>query len=456
MAIHKLTPRFAQTTKTKGMYADGGGLYLQVGSGGGAKSWIFRYHVEGRGDRQMGLGPFHTIGLAEARKLARQCREMRLDGIDPLEARKAKRLALKLAEAKNMTFADCAQECLDQRANDWVPSTTRGARRLVRTYLLPALGSLPVNVVERPQVHNVLKPLYETKPATAVKVQDYLAAILNWAMAKDYRPTGVNPAARSGPISTLLPKVGNRKIKHHASLAYQEIGAFMAGLRNFRPKNRQGIEETEESLNALLLQFIILTAVRTSQAREARWEEFNLNTKVWTCPPERTKFGKVSKTAHVIYLSAPALQVLKTMQVRQAADRTAGEYVFTYGQQDAPRMGQQMVGQPIMGDTHLIKFLQNTLGRKDLTVHGFRSSFKSWQVDHYPLFEIAGEMALDHAVGTEVRRIYARDAKMIKQRRQLMDAWAEYCGRPEPLDAKGYPDADSPANGQVRRTSRCQ
>ncbi len=119
-------------------------------------------------------------------------------------------------------------------------------------------------------------------------------------------------------------------------------------------------------------------------------------------------------------------------------------------------MGQQMVGQPIMGDTHLIKFLQNTLGRKDLTVHGFRSSFKSWQVDHYPLFEIAGEMALDHAVGTEVRRIYARDAKMIKQRRQLMDAWAEYCGRPEPLDAKGYPDADSPANGQVRRTSRCQ
>jgi hypothetical protein len=127
------------------------------------------------------------------------------------------------------------------------------------------------------------------------------------------------------------------------------------------------------------------------------------------------------------------------MKARQAADGTAGEYVFVYGQQDAPRLGQQMVGRLITGETHLIKFLQNTLGRKDLTVHGFRATFKSWQVDHYPHFEIAGEMALDHAVGTEVRRIYARDAKMIKQRRQLMDAWAAYCGRTEPLDAKIIP-----------------
>jgi integrase len=295
-----------------------------------------------------------------------------------------------------------------------------------------------VNVIGVNQVYDVLKPLYETKPATGLKVRDYLAAILNWATAKEYR-TGVNPAAWSGPISTLLPDVSNRNVKHHSALPHQDIGTFMAGLRNFRPKNREGIEETEESLNALLLQFIILTAVRTGQAREARWKEFNLDTKIWTCPPERTKTGKRSKAAHVIYLSAPVLHILKTMEARQAADGTKGEYVFVYGQQDAPRMGQQMVGQPIMGDTHLIKFLQNTLGRRDLTVHGFRSTFKSWQVDHFPTYEIAGEMALDHAVGNEVRQIYARDATLVGQRRLLMDAWGEYCGRPEPLDAKVIP-----------------
>jgi integrase len=478
MAIHKLTASFVQSVKTKGMYPDGGGLYLQVGPGGRAKSWIFRYNLpterreaecqgtadteteikrqqekehgeqRDRRDRHMGLGPLHTIGLEEARERARRCREMLLDGIDPLKQRKSDRLARKLAEAKNKTFDDCADEYEKRNEKEWVPSTKRAAKRLIRTYLRKALvllspgscsdssasdavklGDLPVNVIGVPQVEEVLKPLYETKPATALKVHGHLEGILSWAIAKEYR-TGPNPAEWSGPISELLPSL---KTKHHAALPYQQIGTFMAELRNFRPKDREGNTENEECLNALLLQLVILTTVRTDQARGARWNEIDLDAEVWTCPPERTKTGKVTAEPHVIYLNAPALQILKTLKARQAADGTAGE---VYGRQDAPRLGQQMVGKPITGDTHLIKFLQNTLGRKDLTVHGFRTAFKSWQVDHYPHLEIAGEMALDHAVGTEVRRIYARDARMTKQRRQLMDAWGEFCGRTEPLDAK--------------------
>jgi integrase len=216
---------------------------------------------------------------------------------------------------------------------------------------------------------------------------------------------------------------------------------FMEELRNFRPKNQEGKIESEESLNALLLQFIILTAVRTREAREARWEEFDLHTGVWTCSSVRT----MAVTKPVVYLSVPALQILRAMKARQAADGTAGEYVFVYGQQDASRLGQQMVGKPITSETHLVKFLQNTLGRQDLTVHGFRSTFKSWQVDHFPNYEIAGEMALGHTVGTAVRRIFARGATMIKQLRQLMDAWGEFCGRTEPPIRQDHPDA----SGQV-------
>src|SRR5258708_1715870 len=130
MAIHRLKPRFVETVKAKGMYADGGGLYLQVGEGGGAKSWIFRYHVEGRGDRQMGLGPTHTIGLAEARERARKCREQRLDDIDPIEARDAARLAQRLEAAKQVTVATCADEWMELKSPELRPSSKRYVRQI--------------------------------------------------------------------------------------------------------------------------------------------------------------------------------------------------------------------------------------------------------------------------------------------------------------------------------------
>src|SRR5262249_44396140 len=123
MAIHKLTPRFVATVTEKGMYLDGGGLYLQVGDGGKAKSWIFRYHVEGRGDRQMGLGPLNTIGLAEARDRAAQCRVQRLDGIDPIEARKLATLAQKQKAEKQVTFRQCAEEWLERNSAHWAQNT---------------------------------------------------------------------------------------------------------------------------------------------------------------------------------------------------------------------------------------------------------------------------------------------------------------------------------------------
>jgi integrase len=466
MAIHKLTSRFCETVKKNGMYADGGGLYLQVTNNGEGKSWLFRYHVQGRGDRQMGLGSFYTFPLTEAREKAEQCRKMRHNGIDPIESREAERRATKLAEAKNKTFADCAREFLEQKRN---LDSFRQIERLVNTYLLldddderpanrptddppppSALATLPVNMVGIHQVRDVLKPLFLTKPSTAMKVQQHLCGILDLAITLEYR-MGPNPAAWTKSLKSVLPDVSNREIKSCISLPYAQIGMFVKGVRAYRPLDIRGVRLLDgECLNGLLLCFIIFTAVRTKEARLMVWKELNSDMTVWTVPPERTKVGRRQqgkKAPHVVHLNALARRILKIMKARQAADGIVSDYVFTYGKEEALRTGQAKFGKPITGETTLIHFLQDTLPRKgltfdrnDLTVHGFRSTFKSWQIDHFPGLEVIGEMALDHKVGTEVREIYARDAKAIKQFRRLMEAWgAACCGGSKPFGKNVIP-----------------
>jgi hypothetical protein len=226
MAIHKLTPRFVATVTEKGMYLDGGGLNLQVGDGGKAKSWIFRYHVEGRGDRQMGLGPLNTIGLAEARDRAAQCRVQRLDGIDPIEARKLATLAQEQKAAKQVSFQTCAEEWVERNSPGWVPGTLTNQKRTIRIHLDPMFGKLPVSAINIDLVETVLKPIWETMPPLGKKVLATLKGILDWATAKGYRE-GDNPANMKGPISVRLKPYVHTET-HLASLPYPEIGAFMA------------------------------------------------------------------------------------------------------------------------------------------------------------------------------------------------------------------------------------
>src|SRR5262249_648762 len=172
MAIHKLTARFVATVTEKGMYLDGGGLYLQVGDGGKAKSWIFRYHVDGRGDRQMGLGPLHTIGLAEARDRAAQCRVQRLDGIDPIEARKLATLAQEQKAAKQVTFRTCAEEWIERNSGSWRPSTLNNIENRLKLYIYPKLANLPVSAINVDLIEAMLAPIWENLPASGTKVRE--------------------------------------------------------------------------------------------------------------------------------------------------------------------------------------------------------------------------------------------------------------------------------------------
>jgi integrase len=492
MAIHRLKSRFVDTVTRAGMYSDGGGLYLQVGKSGGAKSWIFRYSRSrfGRGgEAHMGLGPLHTISLEEARELARGCRHQILKGIDPMESRKAEQLAKRLEESKQVTFGFCAADYYDHKAKTWRPQSAKSARLIIRKYLNPAFEQLPVAVIDHLQAEQLLKPIWNTKPGQARNVHMHLEAILDRAKAKGYR-TGDNPASMKGPLGILLhDHRETHTVKHLGSLPYQKIGTLMAVLRTPTALNRSplgytlaeaaeatGIDRSEIQraisagkvgarrqpgtetkynspwfvdpvelnkvyplkrepserppipVESYLLQFQILTAVRPLEARHLRWNEIDWEAKLWVLPWERTKPGRKTKQEQVIVLSESAIEILKTMQAVQKADGVKTEYVFARG------IHARIIfttGRP-PSDTAVRAYLDQFIDTKDFTVHGFRSTFSSWANDQgFPREAI--EMALGHVIGNHIERIYARDAKRLEQRHQLMEAWAQFCARTEAI-----------------------
>jgi integrase len=441
MAIHKLKEAFVKHVATDGSYGDGGNLWLQVRNGGKAKSWVFRY----RG-RWMGLGSLDTISLANARERARQCREQILDGIDPLAARKDAAIAKQLEASKYKTVAQCADEWITAQRESWVQHTAEIIQGRITKYVKPKIGDLPVHLVDEQHVYDVVKPMWGKGKMTPTghSVRQHLESILDFAKAKKYRK-GDNPASWSGPISTLLPAMKKiHKTTHHPSLPYAEVGKFIAELRASRTNNSgQGADP----ITPYLIEFLILTAVRKSEMLFARWNEFDIAGRVWTVPPARaedksvrhsqrgTKTGDKTGEPHKIFLNPQAIRILETMKAFQDEDGTHREDGYVFVHRITKRLGTgprgAMTGKPFAIST-MKAFLHRAMGRKDITPHGFRTTFKSWSVDTSQ-DEIASEMALDHAVGGPVRNIYARDGQKIETRRQLMDAWGQFCDRTEPL-----------------------
>ncbi|MGH7088036.1 MAG: tyrosine-type recombinase/integrase, partial [Stellaceae bacterium] len=328
----------------KGMYHDGGGLYLQVGAGG-AKSWIYRFMLDGRA-RAMGLGPAQSITLAEARKRAAECQRMRVDGIDPIEARGAQREHRKLEAAQALTFDACATAYIDAHKAGWQNAKHRDQwRNTLSTYAGPVFGALPVQAVEIGLVLKVLEPIWLTKPETASRLRGRIEAVLDWATVRGYRK-GENPARWRGHLDKLLPARSKvRKVEHHPALSYAKLADFMLALRS------------HEGVASLALEFLILTAARTGEVIGARWEEIDFAEHVWVVPAARMK----ARREHRVPLSGPAAAVLDRMgAIREAA------FVFPGGKRGKP-----------LSNMAMLKLLQR-MGRADLTAHGFRSTFRDW------------------------------------------------------------------------------
>jgi hypothetical protein len=269
MKFNQLTALRARATDA-GYYCDGAGLYLQVAKHGAkngsvsiSKNWVFRFNFAGR-TREMGLGSAKIVSLKAARELVRECREQLVRGDDPIELRRAKRDVVRAKAATTRTFKECAEVFIATHAASWRNDKHRHQwRQTLEQYAYPVLGNLSVDAVDLPHVLKVLEPIWAGKTTTANRVRARIEKVLSWATVRKYR-RGDNPARWSGHLSELLPAKGKRP-QHHEALPFSEIPAFMAKLRS------------DNSLAARALEFTILTATRSGEARGARWGEIDLN-----------------------------------------------------------------------------------------------------------------------------------------------------------------------------------
>lgn len=378
-----------------GLHAVGGvaGLQLYVKETG-ARSWILRVTV-GTLRRDIGLGGFPDVPLAEARDKARAARELIAQGIDPAEQKKAARAALMAADAKSITFDECARRFLASKTKEFAnPKHAAQWRSTLDTYASPIIGKLAVDKIEMAHVVQALTPIWDTKTETASRVRGRIESVLNWATVSGFR-AGDNPARWKGGLDVVLPKPRKiTKVKHHAALPWQEVPALMPLLRKV------------EGLGARALEFAILTAARSGEVRGATWDEIDLQGKLWTIPAERMK----AKKPHRVPLSDAAVKLLA------ALPRIDGsEFVFP-----APRGG-------MLSDMTLGAVLKRM--EVDAVPHGFRSSFKDWARSSTRFPDEVSELALAHVSTDATRAAYARD-ELLPQRTKLMEAWAQFIDMP--------------------------
>ena len=385
MGTGKLTAIQCTKAKTRGMLNDGLGLYLQIGEG---KSWILRYKRNGR-TRYLGLGPFHTIGLAQARKRAAEARQLLIGGKDPIDAKRASRAA----QAAAMTFAQAAEAYMEAHRAGWRSAKHASQwRSTLATFVYPALGSMQVNAIGVSDVLTVLQPIWQTKPVTAGRVRNRIELVLDSAKARGLR-SGENPAAWRGHLDKLLPRQSKvRSIKHLAALPYHEVGSFLLELRQKSgPPSRA-------------LEFAILTATRSNETLGARWDEIDLDQKVWTIPPSRMKSGR----EHRVPMSDSAMAVIAQMATIRMSD-------FIFPGRRGP-LNHGIFSQKLKDMGHAV------------TGHGFRSAFRDWAGNETSFARELCEMALAHATGDATEQAYRRSDALDK-RRALMDAWARHCER---------------------------
>lgn len=308
----KLTVKRIERIKKPGRHGDGQGLYLEI-TKSGVKSWLLRYERGGQ-ERYMGLGPLHTIDLAEARARARRARQQLLDGLDPLAARQAEQAARKAAEEKQLSFVDAAQQHFDQHQQKWGNTKYRAQfLSTLQEYAYPIIGAVPVGNIDTAAVLRVLEQkvkaergypagvFWHARPQTANRVRRRIEAVLDWAAVRGYR-TGDNPARWKGHIGEVLPARGEvAPVVHHAALPYAEMPAFMAALRG-----RAGVA-------ARALEFLALTAARSGEVIGARWDEIDFQSKTWIIPAPRMKMDR----EHRVALSVPAVELLKELNTEE-------------------------------------------------------------------------------------------------------------------------------------------
>jgi integrase len=387
--LHRLTVKEVQALGP-GWHCDGGGLYAFVAAPGQG-SWVYRYS-----GKNMGLGSISVVSLAEARDRAHACRQLRAAGVDPRAKREAERAAAKVAAAKAVTFDQCAASYIKAHGPGWRnPKHRQQWSNTLATYCSPVIGHLPVGAVDVGLVLQILEPIWTEKPETAGRVRGRIEIVLDWARARGHR-TGENPARWKGTLDMLLPRRSKvRQVRHHPALAYAELPAFMAELRE-----RPGVA-------VRALEFTILTAARSGETRGATFAEIDLAAKLWTVLGKRMKGGR----DHRVPLCARALQIVGEMaaEARKRASDIDALPIFHGARRSRP-----------LSDMSITAVLRRM--NLDVVPHGFRSTFKTWAAERTNFPREVAEAALAHAIGDKVEAAYQR-GDLFDKRRRLMIAW---------------------------------
>jgi integrase len=389
----RLSATFVRGLNRPGKYYDGGGLMLQATptktKGVVTKAYLFRYQIDHR-ERQMGLGSARVITLAEARVKANEARKLLAAGIDPLTARNADRTAARAAELRRATFRQCIDGFLDSHGDRWRAKHLAQWRNSMRTYCRP-IDDVAVADIDVGMVLRVIEPDWKRAPATMDRVRRRIGEVLGYAEVRGLRPPGPLPTRWKNHLDKMLPHPRTLKpVQHHAAISYSDTPGLFKRLA------------ASDAIPEQCLAFTMLTVARSAEARGARWSEFDFKAKIWTVPPERMKRTR----EHRVPLSVEALALIERLP-RDA------DYLFTVNGNDKPIVAMS-----------LRKALARHAG-EGLTVHGLRSSFRTWADERTNFPREIKEVALAHAIGDATEAAYAR-SDLIEKRRRLMEQWATF------------------------------
>lgn len=390
-----------------GATADGDGLYLKITPSGNA-SWQYRYQIAGK-RRMMGLGACSVVSLAEARDKAADARKLVKQGIDPLDAKQEQATEQRQqAERRVTTFADAAKEYIDGKADGWSNAKHVEQWRNTLTTYCSKFSTKPVASVTIDDVEDALRPIWLEKTETATRVLTRIVSVMGYAFDKGWREDddAETWAPRLRRRLPMLPKKAIR-VKHHPALPYNQIASFVSALR------------LSAAMGSKALEFAILCASRSSEVREAQWQEIDLTAGIWTIPGERMK----AKVEHRVPLSKQAVKLLTSIK---PADAAPDAFIFT-----GTRSGNAL------SDMTMTAFIRRQNEKKivwaddsgeAITQHGFRSTFRDWAAETTPYPRDVCEMALAHTVGNKVEAAYRR-GDLFEKRRALMQDWANYCDK---------------------------
>ena len=384
-----------EAIKEVGYHTCAKGLYLQV-SKQGTKSWLFRYTSPiTKKRREMGLGSLDFVSLAEARQLAVDNKRLVIDGKDPIEERKQSQLQKQLEQARNLTFREVAEACIQSKSHEWKNAKhAQQWKNTLVTYAFPVIGHLAISEITTDLILKILEPIWVTKAETASRVRQRLETIWDYGKARNY-VDGENPARLKGHLDKILSKTAKvKRVRHFPALPYNEIGSFVKELR------------TRSGYSALGLEFLILTAARTGEIIGAKWSEIDLEKAVWTIPSERMKAG----VEHRVPLPSRAVEILESV----TSNRNPEQHVFSGWKRNTGLSNNAFLA--------LLKKMQ----RSDITPHGFRSTFRDWAAEEAHQFPNATvELALAHKIANAVEAAYRR-GDQLERRRELMSEWGNF------------------------------